>query len=46
MPDKIKDGRVYPKGIKKLLSQYGFKVKYCAGNINALKNEVIAKDTL
>lgn len=40
MPNKMKDGCVYPKGIKDLLLQYGFTVKYCSGNINALKNEV------
>lgn len=40
MPGKLKDGCVYPKGIQKLLFRYGFKVKYCAGNIKALKNEV------
>lgn len=40
IPNKMKNGCVYPKGILKLLSQYGFKVKYCAGNITALKNEV------
>lgn len=38
--NKMKDGYVYPKGIQKLLPQYGFRVKYCSGNINALKNEV------
>lgn len=40
IPNKMKDGYVYPKGIMNLLSQYDFKVKYCAGNITALKNEV------
>lgn len=40
IPNKKKDGCVYPRGIRSLLSQYGFKVKYCAGNIAALKNEV------
>lgn len=40
MPNKMKDGCVYPKGILSLITQYGFKVKYCAGNIAALKNEV------
>lgn len=40
IPNKMKDGYVYPKGILNLLSQYGFKIKYCAGNIAALKNEV------
>lgn len=40
IPNKMKDGYVYPKGILKLLPQYGFQVKYCAGNMTALKNEV------
>ena len=40
MSNKMKNGCVYPKGIQRLLSQYGFRVKYCAGNINALKNEI------
>lgn len=42
IPNKMKDGYVYPKGILKLLPQYGLNVKYCAGNITALKNEVSA----
>ncbi len=41
MPNKMKNGYVYPKGIQKLLSQYGFQVKYCTGNINTLKNEIV-----
>lgn len=40
MPNKMRDGYVYPKGIQKLLPQYGFRTKYCIGNINSLKNEV------
>lgn len=40
IPGKMKEGYVYPNGILRLLSQYGFKVKYCAGNITTLKNEV------
>lgn len=40
IPNKMKDGCVYPKGIRNLLSQYGLKATYCAGNIAALKNEV------
>lgn len=31
---------VSPKGILNILSRYCLKVKYCAGNIAALKNEV------
>lgn len=38
--NKTKDGCVYPKGIQRLLSQYGFRVNYCAGTLNSLKNEV------
>lgn len=38
--NKTKDGLVSPKGILNMLSHYGFKAKYCAGNITALKNEV------
>lgn len=40
IPNKMKDGYVYPRGILNILPQYGFKVKYCSGNIAALKNEV------
>lgn len=40
MPYKASDGCVPPKGIKKVLEGYGFRVKYCAGNLNALKREV------
>lgn len=44
IPNKMKYGYVYPKGILKLLSQFGFKVKYCVGNITALKNEVCKRN--
>lgn len=37
---KMGDGNVYPRGIRNLFLKYGFKVKYCAGNLNALKREV------
>lgn len=40
MPDKMADGYVYPKGIKKILLSYGFSAKYCVGNFEALKKEV------
>lgn len=40
IPNKMKGGYVYPKGIQKLLPQYGFRVKYCIGNLNSLKNDV------
>ncbi len=40
IPNKMADGYVYPKEIRRTLEGYGFSVKYCAGNLNALKNEV------
>lgn len=40
MPNKMRGGYVYPKGIFNFLSKNGFKVKYCRGNLNSLKNEV------
>lgn len=40
IPGKLRDGCVYPKGILKLFLRYGFSAKYCAGNLDALKNEV------
>lgn len=40
MPNKMRNGYVYPKGIQNLLPLFGFKTKYCIGNITALKNEI------
>lgn len=40
MPNKMANGYVYPKEIKRMLERYGFHVKYCVGNLNALKKEV------
>ena len=40
IPNKTKNGYVYPKGIKNLLERYAFRIKYCSGNLNALKKEV------
>lgn len=40
MTGKRSDGTVSPKGLQKLLSLNGLTVKYCTGNINALKNEI------
>lgn len=40
LPDKMANGYVYPKKVKKMFEEYGFHVAYCAGNLNALKNEV------
>lgn len=37
MPHKTKSGYVYPKGVYDMLRSYGMKVKYCRGNLNALK---------
>lgn len=33
----MKSGYVYPKGVYDMLRSYGMKVKYCRGNLNALK---------
>ncbi len=40
IPGKRRDGTVYPSGIQKLLSGYGFRIRYCAGTLSALKREV------
>ena len=40
MPYKMKDGCVYPKGLPKVLQEYGVCTKYYSGNIEALQNEV------
>ena len=40
MPNKMRGGYVYPKGIFNFFRKNGFKVKYCRGNLNALKNAV------
>lgn len=40
MSGKMAGGYVSPKGIKRMLAGYGFSVKYCAGNLNALKGEI------
>lgn len=37
MSHKMKSGYVYPKGVYDILRSYGMKVKYCRGNLNALK---------
>ena len=39
-PNKTRAGNVYPKGIRTVLRNYGFKTKYYKGNINTLKSEV------
>lgn len=40
IPDKMKNGCTYPKGIVHILQKYGFHVKYCSGNLNVLENEI------
>ena len=40
IPNKMKSGYVYPKGIVKLLGQYNIKTKYRMGTINSLKQEI------
>ncbi|MEK5175691.1 C39 family peptidase [Heyndrickxia sp. FSL W8-0496] len=39
-PSKMKSGNVYPKGIRTVLREKGFKTIYYKGNINSLKYEV------
>ena len=40
MPFKMKNGYAYPKGIREFLQRKGLRVKYCRGNLCALKNAV------
>lgn len=40
LPNKMNNGYVYPKEVKRMLEKYGFHVKYCVGNLHALRNEV------
>ena len=40
MPNKMKNGCIYPIGIVHTLQSYGFQVRYCTGNLNALENEI------
>lgn len=44
MPNKMKNGSVYPKGIINYLNSRGLHVQYCKGSVAQLKNE-IAKGT-
>ena len=39
-PSKTRAGNVYPKGIRTVLREKGFKTNYYKGNINTLKYEV------
>lgn len=40
LPNKMNNGYVYPKEVKRMLEKYGFHVKYCVGNLHVLRNEV------
>jgi len=40
MPNKMSNGYTYPKGIKNLFHNYGFRAVYCKGNLNTLKSEL------
>lgn len=40
MPCKSRKGYVYCRGIVRLAKKYGFKAKFCTGNLNALKNTI------
>lgn len=40
MPNKMRSGYTYPKGIKNLFQSYGFRVTYCSGNLKVLKREL------
>ena len=40
MPHKIKNGYVYPKGIRVLLQRHDIPVRYCRGNLSTLKQEL------
>lgn len=40
MPNKMKMGYVYPKGVQSLLKSYGLGVTYCRGSFNNLKYEI------
>lgn len=40
MPNKMRSGYTYPKGIKNLFQSYGFHATYCRGNLKVLKREL------
>lgn len=40
MPNKMRNGYTYPKGIKNLFLRYGFCAMYCRGNLKTLKSEL------
>lgn len=40
MPGKLKNGAVLPKNVKKVLQQYGFKVRFVKGNLDSMKAEL------
>ena len=40
MPGKLRNGAVLPKNLCKALKQYGFKARYCKGNLDKLKGTI------
>lgn len=40
MPGRLKNGAVLPRNLKKLLKQYGFRVRFVRGNLESLKAEL------
>lgn len=40
MPGRLKNGAVLPKNLKKLLKQYGFRVRFVRGSLESLKAEL------
>ncbi len=40
MPGRLKNGAVLPKNLKKLLQEYGFRVRFMQGNLNSVKAEL------
>lgn len=40
MPGRLKNGAVLPKNLKKLLQEYGFRVRFMQGDLNDLKAEL------
>lgn len=44
MPNKMKSGYVYPKGIINFMRRYGLECKYCTGNLDRLKAEIAKGD--
>ncbi len=40
MPGRLKNGAVLPKNLKKLLQEYGFRVRFMRGDLNSVKAEL------